>query len=56
MRPTPSHAAAVPDDRHLVAELRADTLEAFDKVLSAIRLIQGISNTETSLLLTTDKA
>jgi DNA-binding Lrp family transcriptional regulator len=40
----------------LVAELRADTLEAFDKVLSAIRLIQGISNTETSLLLTTDKA
>jgi DNA-binding Lrp family transcriptional regulator len=40
----------------LVAELRADTLEAFDKVLGAIRLIQGISNTETSLLLTTDKA
>jgi DNA-binding Lrp family transcriptional regulator len=40
----------------LVAELRADTLEAFDKVLSAIRMIEGISNTETSLLLTTDKA
>jgi DNA-binding Lrp family transcriptional regulator len=39
----------------LVAELHTDTLEAFDKVLSAIRLVEGISNTETSLLLTTDK-
>ncbi len=39
----------------LMAELRADTLEAFDKVLSAIRAIQGISNTETSILLSTHK-
>lgn len=38
-----------------VAELRADTLEAFDRVLGRIRLIQGISNTETSLLLSTHK-
>jgi DNA-binding Lrp family transcriptional regulator len=39
----------------LMAELRADTLEAFDKVLNAIRAIQGISNTETSILLSTHK-
>jgi len=39
----------------IVAELRADTLEAFDRVLGRIRLIQGISNTETSLLLHTHK-
>lgn len=39
----------------LMAELRADTLEAFDKVLNAIRSIQGISNTETSILLSTHK-
>ncbi len=37
----------------LVAELRADTLEAFDRVLGDIRLIDGISTTETSLLLST---
>lgn len=39
----------------LTAELRADTLEAFDKVLNAIRAIKGISNTETSILLSTRK-
>lgn len=39
----------------IVAELRADTLEAFDAVLGRIRLIEGIANTETSLLLTTRK-
>ena len=39
----------------LVAELRADTLEAFDRVLGAIRLIGGIVTTETSLLLSTYK-
>jgi DNA-binding Lrp family transcriptional regulator len=39
----------------LVAELRADTLEEFDRVLSAVRLIQGIANTETSILLSTHK-
>jgi DNA-binding Lrp family transcriptional regulator len=39
----------------IVAELRADSLEAFDKVLARVRLIEGISNTETSLLLSTYK-
>ena len=39
----------------LMAEVRADTLEAFDKVLNAIRSIPGISNTETSILLSTHK-
>jgi DNA-binding Lrp family transcriptional regulator len=39
----------------LVAELRADTLEDFDKVLNAIRQIEGIANTETSILLSTHK-
>ena len=39
----------------IVAELRADTLEAFDAVLGRVRLIEGIANTETSLLLTTRK-
>ncbi|MBA2076944.1 Lrp/AsnC family transcriptional regulator [Rhodanobacter sp. PCA2] len=39
----------------MIAELRADTLEAFDRVLNGIRNIQGISNTETSILLSTRK-
>jgi DNA-binding Lrp family transcriptional regulator len=39
----------------LMAELRADTLEAFDRILNAIRLIPGIANTETSILLSTLK-
>jgi DNA-binding Lrp family transcriptional regulator len=39
----------------IVAELRTDSLEAVDRVLSRIRLIDGISNTETSLLLSTHK-
>ena len=39
----------------IVAELRADSLQAFDRVLGRIRLIEGISNTETSLLLSTHK-
>lgn len=39
----------------IVAELRAETLEAFDRVLGRIRLIPGISNSETSLLLSTHK-
>ena len=38
-----------------VVELRADSLEAFDRVLGRIRLIDGISSTETSLLLSTHK-
>lgn len=39
----------------IVAELRAESLEAFDRVLARIRLIDGISSTETSLLLSTHK-
>jgi len=39
----------------IVAELRADSLEAFDRVLSGIRLIDGIAQTETSILLSTHK-
>ncbi|MES2940873.1 MAG: Lrp/AsnC family transcriptional regulator [Pseudomonadota bacterium] len=39
----------------LIAELRADNLEAFDRVLNVIRKVQGISNTETSILLSTHK-
>ncbi len=39
----------------MVAELRADTLEAFDRVLSTVRQIEGIANTETSILLSTHK-
>ena len=39
----------------LIAELRADNLEAFDQVLGTIRRIPGIANTETSILLSTHK-
>ena len=39
----------------IVAELRAETLEAFDRVLGRIRRIEGIASTETSLLLSTHK-
>ena len=39
----------------MVAELRADSLEAFDRVLGRIRQIEGIAHTETSLLLSTHK-
>jgi DNA-binding Lrp family transcriptional regulator len=39
----------------MVAEVRADTLEAFDRVLDAIRQADGIANTETSILLSTHK-
>jgi DNA-binding Lrp family transcriptional regulator len=39
----------------VVAELRADSLEAFDRVLGRIRRLDGIANTETSLLLSTSK-
>jgi DNA-binding Lrp family transcriptional regulator len=40
----------------LIAELHADSLENFDRVLGAIRLIDGIAGTETSILLSTHKA
>lgn len=39
----------------IVAELQADSLEAFDRVLGRIRLLDGVANTETSLLLSTSK-
>ena len=39
----------------IIAELRADTLEAFDRVLGRIRKLEGIAKTETSLLLSTHK-
>jgi DNA-binding Lrp family transcriptional regulator len=39
----------------LIAELRADSLESFDRALGNIRLIEGIASTETSLLLSTHK-
>jgi DNA-binding Lrp family transcriptional regulator len=38
-----------------VAELQADTLEDFDRVLGAIRRVDGIASTETSILLSTHK-
>ncbi|MGQ0710451.1 MAG: Lrp/AsnC family transcriptional regulator [Rhodoferax sp.] len=40
----------------IVAELRADSLEAFDRSLNAIRRIEGIATTETSILLSAHKA
>ena len=39
----------------LVSELRADSLESFDQALRRIGLVAGITNTETSLLLSTQK-
>ena len=39
----------------IVADLQADTLEAFDRVLGSIRLLEGIASTETSILQSTHK-
>jgi DNA-binding Lrp family transcriptional regulator len=39
----------------LVAEIRADSLESFNEVISRIRSIESILRTETSLLLSTHK-
>jgi len=39
----------------VIAELRADSLEAFDRTLDRVRMIEGISATETSILLSTYK-
>ncbi len=39
----------------IIAELRADSLQDFDRVLNRIRLVEGIAHTETSLLLSTHK-
>jgi DNA-binding Lrp family transcriptional regulator len=38
-----------------IAELRAEHLEEFDRVLGRIRQVEGIVNTQTNLLLTTYK-
>lgn len=39
----------------LVVELAAESLEAFDQALNRIRLLDGVANTETSILLSTRK-
>ena len=39
----------------LIAELITDTLEGFSKTLDAVRMIEGISTTETNLLLQTHR-
>ncbi len=39
----------------LIAEIRADSLEAFNEVISRIRTVESIARTETSLLLSTHK-
>lgn len=39
----------------VIAEIHADTLEDFDRVLSRIRQIPGIASSETSILLSTLK-
>ncbi|NHO32336.1 Lrp/AsnC family transcriptional regulator [Acetobacter fallax] len=37
----------------LIAEIRTDTLESFDRVLREVRVIDGVLNSETSLMLST---
>lgn len=37
----------------LIVEINADSLEAFDRVLTEIRRIEGVQTSETNLLLTT---
>ncbi|GBD56718.1 Lrp/AsnC family transcriptional regulator [Gluconobacter wancherniae] len=37
----------------LIAEIRTDTLENFDRVLREVRMIDGVLNSETSLMLST---
>jgi DNA-binding Lrp family transcriptional regulator len=39
----------------IVAEVATDSLEKFDEALRSIRTIKGVSNSETSLLLSTHK-
>jgi hypothetical protein len=48
-------AAGVLKSLRIVVELGVESLEAFDQALQRIRLIKGISNSETSLLLSTHK-
>lgn len=37
----------------LIAEIRTDTLQNFDRVLREVRMIDGVLNSETSLMLST---
>lgn len=39
----------------IVAELRAETLEVFERVLRGIRKLKGIAQSETNILLSTHK-
>lgn len=39
----------------VVADIETDTLESFDRLLSTIRLLDGIASTETSILLASRK-
>ena len=39
-----------------VAELRAESLQEFDRIIARISLLEGVSKSETSLLLSTYKA
>ncbi|MGB0996792.1 MAG: Lrp/AsnC ligand binding domain-containing protein [Pseudomonadales bacterium] len=39
------------DKWDLVAEVRTTSLEALDRVLREVRIIEGVANSETSLLL-----
>ena len=39
----------------IIAELAAGSLEEFDRALNRIRLLEGVANTETSILLSTQK-
>jgi DNA-binding Lrp family transcriptional regulator len=39
----------------IVAELGAESLEALDQALNRIRMLEGVANTETSILLSTQK-
>jgi DNA-binding Lrp family transcriptional regulator len=39
----------------VVAELVTDTLEGFDRLLNRVREIDGITSTETSILLSSSK-
>jgi DNA-binding Lrp family transcriptional regulator len=39
----------------VVAELAAENLEALDRALTRIRMLEGVANTETSILLSTQK-
>ena len=40
----------------LIAEIGTDTLEAFDRILFEIRRLEGVTSSETNLLLSTRKA